>query len=134
MLLEKHVIHGDDHAAGIARLERAAERRRELLADDPDDEDMARSLKATEAQIAELRAAPHEADWPAWREAGDGIKVADHWEALDTPGARIPARLGSNLLRGPEGAEHGSAGWSFTARRSGSVTATAACVLPHCPP
>ena len=41
VLLEKYIIHGDDHAADISRLERAAERRRELLADDPDDADMA---------------------------------------------------------------------------------------------
>ena len=44
VLLEKYIIHGDDHAADIARLERAAEARRELLADEPDDEDMGRSL------------------------------------------------------------------------------------------
>ena len=86
VLLEKYIIHGDDHAADIARLERAAERRRELLADEPDDADMARSLAATEAQIAELRTAAHEPDKPAWREAGSGIKVADHWAALDTEG------------------------------------------------
>ena len=86
VLLEKYIVHGDDHAADISRLERAAERRRELLADDPDDEDMARSLAATEAQIAELRAAAHEPDKPAWREAGNGIKVADHWASLDTAG------------------------------------------------
>ena len=86
VLLEKYIIHGDDHAADISRLERAAERRRELLADDPDDADMARSLASTEAQIAELRAAAHEPDKPAWREVGGGIKVADHWAALDTDG------------------------------------------------
>lgn len=86
VLLERHVIHGDDHAADISRLERAAERRRELLADDPDDEDMARSLAATEAQINELRRRPHEPDTIGWRESGDGIKVVDHWETLDTAG------------------------------------------------
>jgi hypothetical protein len=86
VLLEKYIIHGDDHAADISRLERAAERRRELLADDPDDEDMARSLASAEAQIAELRAAAHEPDKPAWREVDGGIKVADHWAALDTAG------------------------------------------------
>jgi transcriptional regulator with XRE-family HTH domain len=86
VLLEKYIVHGDDHAADISRLERAAERRRELLADDPDDEDMARSLAATEAQIAELRRKPHEPDTPAWRPVESGIKVADHWAALDTAG------------------------------------------------
>jgi site-specific DNA recombinase len=86
VLLEKYIVHGDDHAVDISRLERAAERRRELLADDPDDEDMARSLAATEAQIAELRQRPHEPDTPAWRESESGIKVADHWAALDTAG------------------------------------------------
>jgi transcriptional regulator with XRE-family HTH domain len=86
VLLEKYIIHGDDHAADISRLERAAERRRELLADDPDDEDIARSLAATEAQIAELRRQPHEPDTPAWRPVESGIKVAEHWAALDTAG------------------------------------------------
>ena len=86
VLLEKYIIHGDDHAADISRLERAAERRRELLADDPEDENMARSLKSTEAQIAELRAAAHEPDQTRWREVDNGIKVADHWDALDTAG------------------------------------------------
>lgn len=86
VLLEKHIVHGDDHAADIARLERAAERRRELLADDPDDEDLARSLAATEAQIGELRHRPHDPDTIGWREADNGIKVAAHWAALDTAG------------------------------------------------
>jgi DNA invertase Pin-like site-specific DNA recombinase/transcriptional regulator with XRE-family HTH domain len=86
VLLEKRVLHGDDHAAGIARLERAAERRRELLADDPDDEDMRASLAKTEARIAALRSQPHEPGSVEWREAESGIKVADHWEALDTSG------------------------------------------------
>jgi transcriptional regulator with XRE-family HTH domain len=86
VLLEKRVVHGDDHAADIARLERAAERRRELLADDPDDEDMKASLNKTEAQIAALRSRPHEPDSVEWREAESRIKVADHWDALDTAG------------------------------------------------
>jgi DNA invertase Pin-like site-specific DNA recombinase len=86
VLLEKRIVHGDDHAAAISRLEKAAERRRELLADDPDDEDMARSLAATEAQLVELRNKPHEPDSFEWREAADRIKVADHWAALDTAG------------------------------------------------
>ena len=86
VLLEKRVAHGDDHAADIARLERAAERRKELLADDPDDEDMKASLNKTEAQIAALRSRPHEPDSVEWREAESRIKVADHWDALDTAG------------------------------------------------
>ena len=86
VLLEKRIVHGDDHAADIARLERAAERRRELLADDPDDEDVKASLDKTEAQIAGLRSQPHEPDSFEWREAESGIKVADHWAALDTAG------------------------------------------------
>jgi DNA invertase Pin-like site-specific DNA recombinase/transcriptional regulator with XRE-family HTH domain len=86
VLLEKRVVHGDDYAAEIARLERAAERRRELLADDPGDEDMKASLAKTEAQIAALRSQPHEPDPIEWREAEGGIKVADHWAALDTAG------------------------------------------------
>src|SRR5260370_31844957 len=48
VLLEKRVVHGDDHAADIARLERAAERRRELLAADPGHEDMKAALANTE--------------------------------------------------------------------------------------
>jgi site-specific DNA recombinase len=86
VLLEKYIVHGDDHAAGIARLERAAERRRELLVDDPDDEDVARSLAATEAQIEVLRHQPHEPDSVKWREVESKIKVADHWAGLDTAG------------------------------------------------
>ncbi|HXZ71371.1 MAG TPA: recombinase family protein [Streptosporangiaceae bacterium] len=86
VLLEKRVVHGDDYAADIARLERAAERRRELLADDPGDEDMKASLVKTEAQIAALRSRHHEPDSFEWREVESGIKVADHWAALDTAG------------------------------------------------
>jgi hypothetical protein len=86
VLLEKRIVHGDDHAAAISRLEKAAERRRELLADDPGDEDMARSLAATEAQLVELRNKPHEPDTLEWREADSRIKVAKHWESLDTAG------------------------------------------------
>ena len=86
VLLERRVVHGDDHAAEISRLERAAERRRELLADDPGDEDMARSLEVTKAQITRLRNQPHEPDTFEWREAGSGITVAGHWAALDTSG------------------------------------------------
>jgi site-specific DNA recombinase len=86
VLLEKRIRPGDDHAADISRLERAAERRRELLADDPEDEDMQASLARTEAQIAELRAAPHEDDIVEWREVPSQIKVAEHWEALDVAG------------------------------------------------
>jgi DNA invertase Pin-like site-specific DNA recombinase/transcriptional regulator with XRE-family HTH domain len=86
VLMEKRVVHGDDQAADIARLERAAERRRELLADEPGDEDMKASLAKMEAQIAALRSRPHEPDSFEWREAESGIKVADHWAALDTAG------------------------------------------------
>jgi DNA invertase Pin-like site-specific DNA recombinase len=86
VLLERRVRPGDDHAAGISRLERAAERRRELLADDPGDEDMRASLDRTEAQIAELRAAPHEPPTVEWREVPNRIKVRDHWDALDVAG------------------------------------------------
>lgn len=85
VLLEKRVVPGDNHAADISRLERAAERRRELLADDPGDEDMARSLAATEAQITGLRG-QHEPDGLEWREVPNRVKVADHWAALDTAG------------------------------------------------
>jgi DNA invertase Pin-like site-specific DNA recombinase len=86
ILLERRIVHGDDHAADISRLERAAERRRELLADDPGDEDMAASLAKTEAQISELRNQPHEPDTFEWRQAPGGITVAQHWAALDTAG------------------------------------------------
>jgi DNA invertase Pin-like site-specific DNA recombinase/transcriptional regulator with XRE-family HTH domain len=86
VLLEKRVVHGDDHAAAISRLERAAERRRELLADDPGDDDLKESLAKTEAQITALRNQPHEPDTFEWREVSAGIKVADHWAALDTAG------------------------------------------------
>jgi len=86
VLLERRIVHGDDHAAAISRLERAAERRRELLADDPDDEDMKASLAKTEAQITELRNQPHEPDTFEWHEAEGRIRVADHWAALDTAG------------------------------------------------
>jgi hypothetical protein len=86
VLLERRIVHGDDHAADMSRLERAAERRRELLADDPGDEDMARSLASMEAQIAELRRRPHEPDRTEWREAESGITVRQHWESLDTAG------------------------------------------------
>ena len=86
VLLEKRVVHGDDHAADISRLERAGERRRELLADDPDDEHMKASLAKTEAQITELRNRRHDPDTLEWREVGNGIKVADHRAALDIAG------------------------------------------------
>jgi transcriptional regulator with XRE-family HTH domain len=86
VLLEKRVVHGDDHAAAISRLERAAERRRELLADDPDDEDMKASLANMEAQLSELRNRPHEPDALEWREVAGGIIVAGHWDSLDTAG------------------------------------------------
>ena len=84
VLPERRIIPGDDHAADIARLERAAERRRELLTDAPDDDDLARSLAVTEKQIAELRNQPHEADRLEWTEAASGITVAEHWESLDS--------------------------------------------------
>ena len=51
-----------------------------------DDEDMARSLAAMEAQIAELRRKPHEADRFEWKETDSKITVADHWASLDTAG------------------------------------------------
>jgi site-specific DNA recombinase len=86
VLLEKRVRPGDDHAADISRLERAAERRRELLADDPGDEDMRASLARTEEQIARLRAAPREPGTLEWREVPSRVKVAGHWEALDVAG------------------------------------------------
>jgi DNA invertase Pin-like site-specific DNA recombinase/transcriptional regulator with XRE-family HTH domain len=86
VLLERRIVHGDDHAAAISRLERAAERRRELLADDPGDDDLKESLAKTEAQITALRNQPHEPDTFEWREVSDGIKVSDHWAALDTAG------------------------------------------------
>ena len=86
VLLERRIIRGDDHAAAISRLEKAAERRRELLADTPDDEDMARSLRAMEAQIDELRRKPHEPDTTQWREVENGITVAEHWDSLDVLG------------------------------------------------
>jgi hypothetical protein len=86
VLLERRIVHGDDHAAAIARLERSAERRRQLLSDDPHDEDMARSLAAMEAQIDDLRRRPHEPDQTEWREVQSGITVAQHWASLDTGG------------------------------------------------
>ena len=106
VLLEKHIVHGDDHAAAIARLERAAERRRELLADDPDDEDMARSLATMEAQIAELRRKPHEPDHLEWKEVASRITVADHWASLDTAGrAKFLRDWEVTCLADREGAE-----------------------------
>lgn len=86
ILREKVIVPGDDHAADIARFERAAERRRELLTDDPDDNDMKASLAAVEAQIGELRKQPHEPDRVEWQELEDKITVAEHWVALDTAG------------------------------------------------
>jgi hypothetical protein len=86
VLLERRIIPGDDHATEISRLERAAERRRELLADEPDDENMARSLAAMEARIAELRSKPHEPDRIEWQAVDSGITVADYWATLDTEG------------------------------------------------
>lgn len=85
VLLERRIVHGDDHAADISRLERAAERRRELLADDPGDEDMARSLATMETQISELRR-QRDPDTVKWREVEGGIKLAVHWNSLDTAG------------------------------------------------
>ncbi len=84
VLLERRIVHGDDHSAAIARLERAAEKRRELLADDPNDEDMAHSLAAMEEQIEDLRRRPHEPDQAEWREVESGITAAAHWASLDT--------------------------------------------------
>jgi site-specific DNA recombinase len=86
VLLEKRVVRGDDHAADIARLERAAERRRELLADDPGDQDMKASLAKLEVQVTAMRSQPHEPDGLEWREVPNRIKVADHWEHLDVAG------------------------------------------------
>ena len=86
VLLERHVIPGDDHAADVSRLERAAEKRRELLADDPDDADLRKSLASTEEQIAGLRSQPHEPDTAEWRQVENGITVAAHWAALDIAG------------------------------------------------
>jgi DNA invertase Pin-like site-specific DNA recombinase len=86
VLLEKHIVHGDDHAAEISRLERAAEKRRMLLDDEPDDEDLQRSLAALKAQIAEAKSKAHEPDRPEWRPVASAIKVAEHWAALDTAG------------------------------------------------
>jgi DNA invertase Pin-like site-specific DNA recombinase len=106
VLPERRIIHGDDHAAAIARLERAAERRRELLADDPDDEDMARSLKTTEAQIEDLLRKPHEPDQTVWRKAENGITVAQHWASLDTAGrAKFLRDWEVTALADREGAE-----------------------------
>lgn len=86
VLLERRVIPGDDHAADMSRLERAAEKRRQLLDDDPGDDDLRRSLAALEAQKAELRSQPHEPDRTLWRQAKNGITVAAHWASLDTAG------------------------------------------------
>lgn len=85
-LLEKKVIAGNGHAADISRLERAAERRRELLRDDPGDEGLKKSLARVVSDLADLRMQPREPDKPAWKEAESGIKVAEHWENLDTAG------------------------------------------------
>jgi hypothetical protein len=86
VLLERRIVHGDDHATEIARLERAAERRRELLAEDPDDKGIAQSLADINAELADMRKRPHEPDTFEWQEADGRIKVADHWAALDTAG------------------------------------------------
>jgi site-specific DNA recombinase len=86
VLLEKHIVRGDDHAAEISRLERAAEKRRQLLDDEPDDEDLQRSLTALQAQIVKAKDRPHEPDRPEWRPVSSGITVEAHWAALDTAG------------------------------------------------
>ena len=101
VLLEQRVVHGDDHAADIARLERAAERRRELLADDPGDEDMKASLAKTEAQITALRNQPHEPERssgarPRRHQGGRSLGGSRHGRARE-----VPAGLGSDLLRRP---------------------------------
>ena len=86
VLLEKRIKPGDDHAADISRLERRAERRRQLLDDDPDDEGVRESLAKIEGELAELRAAPHEPDDVQWKAVEPPITVAQHWENLDTTG------------------------------------------------
>jgi DNA invertase Pin-like site-specific DNA recombinase len=106
VLLEKRVVHGDDHAAAIAALVREAEKRKEMLADDPDDENMAKSLAAKEAQITELRKLPHEPDHFEWKEAQSGITVAEHWASLDTAGrAKFLRDWEVTCLADREGAE-----------------------------
>jgi site-specific DNA recombinase len=86
VLLERHIVHGDDHAAEISRLERAAEKRRMLLDDEPEDEDLQRSLAALKEQIVAAKNKPHEPDRPEWRPIASGITVAAHWSVLDTAG------------------------------------------------
>ena len=85
-LLVKHVTAGDDHAAAIARLEVQAERRRELLVDDPDDTALASSLARLEAKLAEMKTTPHEPDRVDWVPDKNGTTVRQHWERLDTQG------------------------------------------------
>ena len=86
VLQERVLIPGDDNSAEIARLERKAESRRTDLADDPDDEDLARSLHKLEAQIAALKAQPHQPDTYEWHDDPSGITVAEKWDSLDIAG------------------------------------------------
>lgn len=87
VLLERHIELGDDHATEITRLERAVERREEMLDADPDDEDLKRPITKMTARAKKLRDKPREPDKTDWREVKSSITVAKHWASL-TPAER----------------------------------------------
>ena len=84
VVLEERLVPGDDQAPLIRKLEAKAERLRTELADDPGDDDLARSLARAEERISELRG-QHVPDTYEWVPRADGMRVRALWASLDTP-------------------------------------------------
>lgn len=83
-LLEPRVIRGSDPSAEIIKLERRVERLRRELDDDPDDDDLAESIRKNEKKLAKAMEGPHEPDRIKLRPVEPAITVAEHWKSLAT--------------------------------------------------
>jgi site-specific DNA recombinase len=84
-LMEMKTIRGGDYSAEVIKLERQIERLRIELDADPDDEDLARSIRKREAKVAELIQGPREPDRIELHPVQPPITIAQHWASLETP-------------------------------------------------
>jgi DNA invertase Pin-like site-specific DNA recombinase len=84
-LMEPKTIRGGDYSAEIIKLERQIERLRMELDADPEDEDLARSIRKRETRVAKLHSGPREPDRVVLAPVEPRVTVADHWASLEAP-------------------------------------------------
>ena len=111
LLREQVTIPGDDHSVEVARLERRAERLRQELDEDPEDEDLRHSIERSQSKIDELKNVPHEPERIDWVPVVPEITVREFWASADTLSRNKFLRDYGFVFYGDTEGLHGQGAW-----------------------